>query len=223
MIYLHNQDDIFVNLFLPSVLTWEEKGIRMIQDTYFPYEESVSLTFEMDKPLKFSLNIRIPSWIKGDLAITVNDREQNIQNLSDIYASVTRRWKSGDVVTISFEMGTRIEYLPDGSHWASILHGPVVLAAVTGYDDLDGLFADDSRMGHVAGGPNYPIDNVPMIMAPDKDFSSLISPLEDQPMAFTLSGIYPGNTEITLVPFYEIHEARYTIYWPVYTPEELKE
>jgi hypothetical protein len=28
-------------------------------------------------------------------------------------------------------MKTSIEYLPDGSQWASVVHGPIVLAAVT--------------------------------------------------------------------------------------------
>ncbi len=140
-----------------------------------------------------------------------------------IYVPVTRRWKNGDVITVSLPMKTRIEYLPDGSDWASILHGPVVLAAVTGDDDLDGIFADDGRWAHVAGGPHYPVDSAPLIVSTDRDFSNLIVPTGEKPMTFRIPDLihYPEGNELTLVPFYEIHEARYMIYWPVITREEL--
>lgn len=40
-------------------------------------------------------------------------------------------------------MHTKEEQIPDHSQWVSFVHGPIVLAAITGTPDLNGLRADD--------------------------------------------------------------------------------
>jgi uncharacterized protein len=225
MIYLHNDKDIFVNLFIPSVLTWEEKGVSLTQNTSFPYEETTSLVFNMEESRRFSLNIRVPEWIKEDeFTITVNDEIQEMRELSDLYVSINRTWNNDDIVTVSLPMKTKVEYFPDGSQWAAIVHGPVVLAAVSGYDDLEGLFADDSRWGHIANGSQYPIEETPIIISDDKDFSNMLVPSAEHPMAFRIPGLfhYNENFDPLLIPFFEIHGARYIIYWPVSTLDDLE-
>jgi hypothetical protein len=47
-------------------------------------------------------------------------------------------------------MRTTIERLPDRSNYVAILHGPLVLAAKTATEQLDGLIAGDGRMAHVS-------------------------------------------------------------------------
>lgn len=59
---------------------------------------------------------------------------------------------------------TTNERLPHGSDWVAILRGPIVLASPAGTNDLRGLYADDSRMGHVASGPLVPMDRVPVLL-----------------------------------------------------------
>ncbi len=226
MIYLHNGNDIYVNLFIHSVLTWEEKGISLAQQTAFPYEESSTFTLTMDEARRFGLHIRIPDWVIDDeFAIEVNGEMQRLTDMSDLYVTLNRTWKNGDVVTVSLPMKTRIEYLPDGSPWASIVHGPVVLAAITGHDDLDGLFADDSRWAHIANGPQYPINEAPHVISSEKDFSGKIVPSPDRPMAFQMPEILssPDHADLTLIPFFEIHDARYIIYWPVVPADSLED
>jgi uncharacterized protein len=221
MIYLHNGSDMYVNFFIPSVVTWEEKGLTLSQTTSFPYEETTSLTLRMDEPRRFALNIRIPRWVNEDtFEITINGELYPFNNSSEIYIPIHRIWKDGDIVIVSLPMKTKVEYLPDESPWASIVHGPVVLAAITGHDDLDGLFADDSRWGHVANGAMYPVDNAPTIVSQEKDFSDKIVPSDERPMAFKMADVLisPEYRDLTLIPFYEIHGARYMIYWPVVGP-----
>ena len=158
------------------------------------------------------------------MKIKINDKEIESLKMKGAFVALERKWKTGDLVTISLPMHTRLEYLPDHSSWASIIHGPIVLAAVTDTTDLTGLFADDSRMGHVANGPLYPIDKAPVIVSKDRDFAAAIRPKSDKPLAFTMPGlIYPGEyDDLELVPFFGIHEARYMIYWPVITPDSLE-
>jgi uncharacterized protein len=226
-IYLHDGNDIYVNLFIPSVLTWNEKGLSLTQTTSFPYEETTRFTLDLEEPRSFSLNIRRPEWVdKNEFTIEINGNTYPIDNdNNDIYISLNRTWQTGDVVTVSLPMETTVEYLPDGSNWASIVHGPIVLAAVTGSDDLEGLFADDGRWAHVANGPQYPIDDAPAIVSAEKDFSDKIVVSPERPLAFTMPEILrTSNREgLTLVPFFEVHGARYMIYWPVFTPDETAE
>jgi DUF1680 family protein len=225
MIYAHNDRDLFVNLFIPSTLEWKEKGIRLAQHTEFPYGEISELKMSIEKPQQFSLNIRYPGWVKeGELKIRVNGEEIPVTNRPDTYIAVERTWKTGDVVTLEVPMHTTLEYLPDGSLWASVVHGPIVLAAVTDTTDLDGLWADDSRMGHAPNGPMYPVDDAPAIVSASRDFVSAVKKDKARPLTFTLPGlIFPAKyKDLELVPFFTIHEARYMIYWPVISPDSLQ-
>ena len=45
-IYYHDDKSIFVNLFIPSELTWKEKGIKLIQQTGYPEEATTHLTIQ---------------------------------------------------------------------------------------------------------------------------------------------------------------------------------
>src|SRR5215204_1166146 len=71
-IYTHNNDSLFVNLFIPSELNWKKNGIKIKQQTQFPYEEQTKLTIT-EGSSQFKLLVRYPSWVKtGALKITVN-------------------------------------------------------------------------------------------------------------------------------------------------------
>jgi len=225
LIYAHNDKDLVVNLFIPSVLNWKERGITLTQQTRFPFEEKTTLKLQLDKPQKFALQIRRPEWVKeGAFKVLVNNTEVKVKADTSSYIAIARKWKSGDEVTVSMPMQTKGEYLPDNSPWVSFVHGPIVLAAVTGTSDLEGLQADASRMGHVANGPAYPIEDAPLLVSRDKDVTSALHKVQGKPLTFTLTGLVGAEDyqNLKLVPFFQIHDARYMLYWPVATPENLE-
>jgi DUF1680 family protein len=225
LIYAYNKSDIFVNLFIASVLQWKEKGITLEQTTKFPFEESSTIKLKLTKPATFALHLRCPSWVKGgQMKVTVNNKPITIHADSTGYASVSSQWKTGDVVFVTLPMQTKMEQLPDGSPWVSFVHGPIVLAAATDTTDLVGLRADDSRMGHIANGPLYPIEEAPIIVSSQKDAATALVPVTGRPLTFTASSvIYPDQYKrLQLVPFFMVHDARYMLYWPVTTPQELE-
>lgn len=55
-IYAHRQDTLYVNLFIPSQLSWKERGLQLTQETRFP--DSGQVTLRLDKAPKqaFTLN-----------------------------------------------------------------------------------------------------------------------------------------------------------------------
>ena len=168
-IYAHDgKDRLYVNLYIDSELN----GI-LRQQTDFPTSGKTSLTFL--RPFT------------GTVCVREVDR----------YAEHKGAWKAGDTIRASRAMDWHVEMLPDGSEWGAILRGPIVMGKPCGTERLDGLFADDSRMGHVAYGPFVDADKV----------------------EYRLAGAPLDTTG--LVPFYQIHERRYQIYWEFTTAEKV--
>ncbi|MDD3779381.1 MAG: glycoside hydrolase family 127 protein [Proteiniphilum sp.] len=111
----------------------------------FPVESGTRITINPRGKKEFTLQLRYPEWIEaGALQIRVNGKAVPAA-AKDGYVPVSRRWKKGDKVEVTLPMEIRTEQLPDHSHYYSFLYGPLVLAAQTGIEDQDGLFADDSR------------------------------------------------------------------------------
>jgi DUF1680 family protein len=215
LIYTHQHDSLFLNLFVASELNWRDKGIKIKQETKFPYEEQSRLTIT-EGSSHFKLMVRYPAWVAdGAIKISVNGKGVSYTTHPSSYIAINRTWKKGDVVTIVLPMHNTIEHLPNVSTYIAIMHGPILLGAKTGMEDLKGLIADDSRWGQIPGGKKLPLDKAPVII---KD--SLLSitndlvPEKNNPLYFTLRDVVMINPiHVVLEPFYTIHDTRYMIYW----------
>ena len=125
---------------------------------------------------------------------------------------------------IELPMRTTVERLPDGSDWVAILRGPIVLASPAGTNNLRGLYANDSRMGHVAAGPLVPLDQVPVLLASASELPQHVkADTAAGPMHFRLDDVVePTASEgLPLIPFFRLHDERYQMYWQLTTKEEL--
>lgn len=207
LIYSHSADDIFVNLFIPSNLDWKAKGIQMIQHTAFPYKNQTELILNLNQARSFALNIRYPEWAE-QFQVFIKGKKYSFEAKPKSYVSINRKWKSGDKIIVRFKTSPRLEKLPDGSDWVAFLNGPIVLAAKTSAKDMTGLFADGSRMGHETKGPLYPIDKAFPLINDTGNFISQLKPL---------GNLRFGLDSLLLQPFFEIHEARYQMYFPTFT------
>ena len=49
-IYSHDGNSLYVNLFIPSEVNWQEKGITVVQNTSFPESEKITFTVTAGKP-----------------------------------------------------------------------------------------------------------------------------------------------------------------------------
>lgn len=224
LIYAHHDDQLYLNLFIPSSLIWKEKGLSFIQQTSFPETEKSTFKVVSGKSVKFTLNVRYPSWVAaGALQILVNKKPIKINAQPGAYATVTRIWKKGDQVEVILPMQTRTEQLPDGSKYIAVLHGPILLAAKTAATDLTGLFADDSRMGHIARGKQYPLQDMPLFVSNSDNIASHINAVPGKALSYTAADlIYPESYKnLELIPFYKIHDSRYVIYWQQESKEGL--
>jgi hypothetical protein len=214
-IYTHEHDSLFVNLFIASELSWKEKGIKLTQATKFPYEEQTKLIIT-ESNSSFKLMVRYPSWVAdGALKITVNGKAVVYSAHPSSYITIDRNWKNGDVVEITLPMHNTIEHLPNVSSYIVIIHGPILLGAKTGTEDLKGLIADDGRWGQIASGEKLPVDKAPIIIEDELDkLTTELVPVKNKPLNFTMPAVKLVNPiDVTLQPFYQIHDVRYMMYW----------
>jgi hypothetical protein len=220
-IYARATDGFYVNLFIASELTLPELGLTLRQDTAFPDEERSRITLKLAQPKTFTLHLRQPGWVApGAFAITINGEPVAVSTGPSSYVPVRREWKDGDRIELVLPMRTTVEGLPDGSPWYAILHGPIVLAAPSGTWDMTGLRADDSRMAHVAAGPELPLDQAPALLAePAAIPAKVVADPGAGPLHFRLVDIVePAAPQgVPLVPFFRLHDSRYQMYWEVTT------
>lgn len=225
-IYAQAKDGVYVNLFIPSTLSVLEKGLVLKQETKFPDEERTKLRLQLEKPTYFTLYVRHPAWADASgFEINVNGQTVDIQSPPSSYAAIQREWKDGDTVDVNLPMRTYVERLPDGSDWVAILNGPIVLAKPDGTDQLEGLFADEGRMAHVANGPMRSMDKAPALLTTEEELLSHVVPEPDaSPLHFRIMNVIePTESKgLELIPFFRLHESRYQMYWELTSAEKIK-
>ncbi|HPJ79999.1 MAG TPA: glycoside hydrolase family 127 protein [Prolixibacteraceae bacterium] len=221
-IYTRQHDSLFVNLFVASELRWREKGISLVQATRFPDEETTSLKITRGKS-KFTLMVRYPGWVKeGALKILVNGKPFGYEALPSSYVAIDRSWKKGDRVEVVLPMRTTVEPMPNVPRYIALMHGPILLGAKTGGEDLKGLVADDGRWAHIAGGERLPVDKAPIIVENSREeIAGKLTPVPGKSFTFTAPALnLVNNTNLEFEPFFRIHDARYMIYWMWLTPSQ---
>lgn len=223
MIYAHTDNDLYINLFIPSSLNWKEKSIEIIQENKFPDEPKTEIIINPKEKSEFTIYVRYPSWVeKGAMTINLNGKTYPAHE-KDGYVAIKRTWKKGDRINVELPMSIAAEQLPDKSNYYSFRYGPIVLAAKTGIENMNGLFADDSRGGHIAHGALLPLSEMPLLVSNKEDITTKMKPVPGKSLTFTLSSLYSTQypSELEFIPFFRLHESRYIIYLPQTTPEGL--
>ena len=222
-VYTKKAANLFVNLFVSSELNWKEKDVVVRQETNFPYSETSRLTIAQGKG-QFTLQVRYPGWVKpGQFEVKVNGKPVSIVTGPSSYVAIDRQWKKGDVVEMTFPMHNSIKYLPNLPQYIALMHGPVMLAMKTGTEDLAHLIADDSRFGQLAVGKKLPVDQAPILINNNlEDIANQLQPVAGKPLHFTLSTRMENEIRHELMPFFELHDARYMMYWLALSEDNYK-
>lgn len=138
------EDGIALNLFTSSKKAFDVKGqtVTILQETAYPTDGDVKLTFSTDKPVAFAFQFRTPRWCE-EISLRVNDEVPvTIDPLGQKLGCyvLNRTWKDGDVVNLSMPMAWRFlrgRAVQDGR--VVLLRGPIVDGI--GKDQNAGLFA----------------------------------------------------------------------------------
>ncbi len=223
-IYTHKKDSLWVNLFIPSVLDWKSKGVKLTQHTSFPENGNTRITVNVCEPTEFSMRLRHPAW-SDNVIVKVNGKQIKTNSGPSSYIELNRKWSDGDIVEMEMPMKFTIEelnYLPD---YISILRGPIVMAAR--YDNgnpLKGLIADDHRWAHIAGGELVSVFDTPILIGKRSSLLKKLNsmqPVNGKTLTYSAENLFDhSDRNIEVEPFYRIHDSRYVMYWLSMTPQK---
>ena len=129
-IYYHSDNDLWVNLYIPSEVTWTDKNIVLEQNGNCPADSSVEFTVSAKKESAFNLNFFIPAWA-NNVEVYLNGEKQQKDISPSSYYSMNRKWKNNDKVKLVFHYGFHIKPMPDDANVLAIFYGPTLLAFET--------------------------------------------------------------------------------------------
>lgn len=122
-----NHDALYINLFVPSTLTWPERNLVLTQRTSFPYEDTTRLV--LAGPGAFDLKIRVPRWATRGFLVKINGRLQSINAVPGTYLTLRQAWKDKDTIELQMPFAFYLNRVMDQSNIASLFYGPILLAA----------------------------------------------------------------------------------------------
>jgi uncharacterized protein len=204
-IYWHDNDGLFVNLFIASELNWAEKGFKLRQDTTFPEGQETALSVTAAQPVNLAIRLRIPGWLRSAPRVKVNGKLLDATAAPGSYLTLARTWKTGDKIEMELPMHLHSEAMPDDHKLQAFLYGPLVLAGDLGAEGL----SDRMVTGQEGPSPFRLQLQVPTFKAANADPAAWIK-AADQPFVFHTTG---QTKDVTLTPFHRITDKRYSVYW----------
>ena len=149
-VYAVNGNDLYVNLYMPNTLTQKVNGKDVVlrQETGYPWNGDVQITIDKNSAKTFSLKLRVPGWVRGEVApgelykyadgkslgykVLVNGEEVSSE-LDKGYFTITRSWKKGDKVSLHLDMEPRVvtarEEVEADRGRIAVERGPIVYCA----------------------------------------------------------------------------------------------
>jgi DUF1680 family protein len=131
--YYPGKDGIYVNLFLPSRVTWMQNNKRctLTQQTDYPTSNTTQFQLDMARPENFTLHLRVPAWTDAKTRISVNGKRVEGDVVPGRFFDLPRAWKSGD--RVEFEIGMPLRLLPvdaQNPDTVALVRGPLALFGV---------------------------------------------------------------------------------------------
>ncbi|HWV73435.1 MAG TPA: beta-L-arabinofuranosidase domain-containing protein [Pseudosphingobacterium sp.] len=210
-IYYHDEEAIYVNLFIPSALHWKEKGFKLKQETAFPAKNNTKLLIESASKDVKAIKIRFPSWAQRGVELKLNGKAIRVKARPGSYITLKRSWKQGDQLDISFPMSFNLAPANDNPKIAAITYGPIVLAGKMGTDNFSKQAPySDPRLYNDYYTYDYqvPTNIIRHLQLHPKQLEQDIHVVNRGQLIFKTD-----KEGIMLRPLYDIHRERYVVYW----------
>ncbi len=206
-IYFHGADCLYVNLFIPSEVTWRQAGLVLGQETDFPRSGRVTLTVRATPERALAVRVRCPAWAAGPTAFEVNGRRVAVGE-PGTFAELRYAWRRGDRITFEVPMAVRTEAMAGDAHQVAFLYGPAVLAGDLGAapETATAPYTSDQRANLGAA----PVA-VPRLVRRGADAARTLERSADGSLAFQAAT--RGGPPVWLRPFWELSYRRYSVYW----------
>ena len=131
-------------------------------------------------PSAFTLRLRVPYWADGG-SVSINGTPIPAFSSPSSYLSLTRTWKSGDVVELMLPMRLHRSHMPDDRSVQAVMYGPLVLAGRLGSEGL----TEAMQLGDYDQDYKGTVAQVDPIHAPIEGDPAWVEPVKGRPLTFT--------------------------------------
>jgi DUF1680 family protein len=131
--YFHSPDTLYVNLYVPSRVTWKQgsANVSLTQVTQYPNVAHTDLHLKSDRPERFTIALRIPAWIGPHAAILINGKKYDQPLQPGTFAKIDRTWNNNDRLEFSIDMHLRLVPIDaNRPNIVALVRGPVALFAI---------------------------------------------------------------------------------------------
>jgi uncharacterized protein len=206
-IYFEQGNSLWVNLYFPNEVTWEKGGMTIRQEGHAAEGEPVKISIvKAGDATQATLNLRIPFWVSGTAEVTINGTAAEQTASPGKYLTLSRQWKTGDVINLTLPAGLRLERAKDVNSMISIFYGPVLLAGQLGTTNMPDDFADKDK--YLSTAPA----TVPTISSSTTSPADWLQAVTGSPLTWKAQNAGAANG-ITFQPLYATHHQRYSVYW----------
>jgi DUF1680 family protein len=212
-IYYHTDTDLYVNLFIPSELTWREKGVQLVQQTKFPENGLTSISIQSSTGVKIPIHIRYPSWASAGVSLKVNSRKVKVRAGPGGYILIDRKWNAGDVIEVNYPMKLKAIATNDDPKKVAFVYGPIVLAGEMGREGMvEPAPYSNPKLHNDYYTYDYHVPNgiVTKLDVNRNNPSISMIPLDSEKLTFKTA-----KEGIILKPLYDMHDERYVVYWDI--------
>lgn len=132
-LYFQGARGIYVNLYAGSELRWKAGGVpvKLTQTTAYPESERIEIRLDPDAPVEFAISLRIPAWLDRSARLAVNGKAAQVRAEKGTFATLTRRWRKGDVIELELPFSFRAIPIEEAeSQTVAAMRGPVMLTAI---------------------------------------------------------------------------------------------
>ncbi|MCD6032572.1 MAG: hypothetical protein K0S78_4754, partial [Thermomicrobiales bacterium] len=197
--YFADNEGLVIAQYIPTELDWAWNGVAVkvtqTQDLQLdqprrPESLAFDIAVEAERPVEFTLKLRLPWWLRSAPTIVVNGTPMETELAPSSYLSIRRTWHR-DKLHVELPKGLTTSPLPDRPDLVAFMDGPVVLAGLC--DEERTLYGDT--------------DHPETILVPDNE----------REWRGWKPGYRTRNQDrgIRFLPLYEIVDERYTVYFPV--------
>lgn len=211
-IYFHNDQTLWVNLFIASELDWKDRDVKVRQETSFPETDTTTLTVRTAQPAEFELRLRVPGWATDGVSLRINGQSQPVTAQPGSFLSVRRQWQDGDRIEMTMPMSLWLYPMPDDENLTAVMYGPLVLAGELAPVNLPRNLVHTSENWFAF--PAEHIAEAPVIVTDTREPSAWIEPVEGKTLTFRTTGVGRPD-DVTLVPYHRLWDQKYAIYWRV--------
>ena len=196
-IYYHKGNELWVNQYTPSVLTWKEQGATVTMLTDYPNSETITVQIDAKKATKLTLNFRTPSWASKGMSLSFGG--DKVTSKAGDWLVFEHEFKGIQSIELKIPMTLRTVPMPDNANRVALMYGPTLLVAEWG--------STEEQKG----------ERSPVFIRDDQPVEKWLK--KTGPRTWhSVGNLLP--TDLAFRPFFDIQHERYSAYLDVFTHQD---